>query len=196
MVLDAYAAAFSAAGINVKENNARLRIEHAQIVAIEDIPRFAELRVIPSMQAIHATSDMPWAIDRVGAERIKGGYAWQRFLKSGSIIANGSDFPVEPVNPLWGFYAAITRQDGSGQPADAWQPDQRMSRPEALRSFTADAAYAAFEENDKGAIEKGKLADFVVLSADIMEVPPAEIPTARVVMTFIGGKAIYNASAP
>jgi hypothetical protein len=193
LALNAYATAFAAAGLNPKENDARLRIEHAQVVALEDIPRFSELRVIPSMQAIHATSDMPWAVERLGPERIKGAYAWQRFLKSGSRIANGSDFPVEPVNPLWGFYAAITRQDRNGQPPEGWQPDQRMSRAEALRSFTLDAAYAAFEEQNRGTIETGKRADFVVLDTDIMDAPPAEIVGAKVVMTFIGGKSIYTA---
>jgi predicted amidohydrolase YtcJ len=193
MVLDAYAAALAAAGLPLKGNDARLRIEHAQVVAPADFERFAEMRVIPSMQATHATSDMPWAIDRLWPERIKGAYAWQRFLKAGVRIANGSDFPVEAVNPLWGFYAAITRQDRNGQPIEGWQPDQRMTRIEALRSFTRDAAFAAFEKDDRGTIESGKRADFVVLSGDIMEIPALEILTTRVVMTFIGGKAIYTA---
>ncbi len=195
MVLDAYAASLTAAGLPLKDNDARLRIEHAQVVAPDDIPRFAAMRVIPSMQATHATSDMPWAVDRVGPERIKGAYAWQRFLKSGSRIANGSDFPVENASPLWGFYAAITRQDRTGQPAEGWQPDQRMTRQQALRSFTRDAAFAAFEKDDRGTIETNKRADFVVLSADIMEIPTLEILTTRVTMTFIGGKAIYTAPA-
>jgi predicted amidohydrolase YtcJ len=193
MVLDAYAAALQAAGMPLKDNDARLRIEHAQVVVPDDIPRFAAMRVIPSMQAAHATSDMPWALGRLGPERIKGAYAWQRFIKSGARIANGSDFPVENPNPLWGFYAAITRQDRAGQPADGWQPDQCMTRVEALRSFTRDAAFAAFEKDDRGTIETGKRADFVVLSNNIMEVPTLDILTTRAVMTFIGGKAIYTA---
>ena len=193
LVLDAYAAALAAAGLPQKGNDARLRVEHAQIVSPDDFSRFAEMRIIPSMQATHATSDMPWAVDRVGPDRVKGAYAWQRFLKAGVRIANGSDFPVEDVNPLWGFYAAVTRQDRNGQPAESWQPDQRMTRLEALRSFTRDAAFAAFEKDDRGTIETGKRADFVVLSADIMEIPTLEILTTRVVMTFIGGKAIYSA---
>lgn len=193
MTLDAYASALSVTGVDPKGNDKRLRVEHAQIVALDDIPRFAELGVIASMQSSHATSDMPWAEARVGPERIKGAYAWQRFLKSGSRIANGSDFPVEAVNPLYGFYAAITRQDRNGQPPEGWQPDQRMSRLEALRSFTHDAAFAAFEEADKGTLETGKRADFAVLNANIMEIPPAEILRTEVVMTFIGGKAIYTA---
>ncbi len=193
MVLDVYTAALAAAGLDPKNNDARLRIEHAQVVAPEDFARFAELRVIASMQATHATSDMPWAEARLGPERVKGAYAWQRFLKAGARIANGSDFPVEAVNPLWGFYAAVTRQDHAGQPAEGWYADQRMSRDEALRSFTRDAAFAAFEEADKGAIETGKLADLVVLDRNIMEIPPAEILQTNVVMVFFGGKVAYAA---
>ncbi len=193
MVLDAYAAALTAAGLDPKNNDARLRIEHAQVVAPEDFARFAEMHVIPSMQATHATSDMPWAEARLGPDRIKGAYAWQRFIKAGCRIANGSDFPVEDVNPLLGFYAAITRQDRAGQPAEGWQPDQRMTREEALRSFTRDAAFAGFQEADIGAIETGKLADLAILDKNIMEIEPAEILQTKVVMVFFGGKVAYAA---
>jgi predicted amidohydrolase YtcJ len=193
MVLDAYGAALAAAGLDPKNNDARLRIEHAQVVAPEDFARFAEMHIIPSMQATHATSDMPWAEARLGPERIKGAYAWQRFIKAGCRIANGSDFPVESPNPLWGIYAAVTRQDRMGQPPEGWQPDQRMSRAEAVRSFTRDAAFAAFEEKDKGSIETGKLADLAILDHNIMECDPAEILQTKVVMVFFGGKVAYNA---
>jgi hypothetical protein len=193
LVLDAYAAALAAAGLDPKNNDARLRIEHAQVVAPEDFARFAEMHILPSMQASHATSDMPWAEARLGPERVKGAYAWQRFIKAGSRIANGSDFPVEDVNPLWGFYAAVTRQDRAGNPPEGWQPDQRMSRDEALRSFTRNAAFAAFQEAELGALESGKLADLAILDKNIMEIPPAEILQTKVVMVFLGGKVAYAA---
>jgi len=192
VVLDAYRDALASHFGSIKTNAARLRIEHAQIVSADDIPRFAEIRVIASMQATHATSDMPWAIERLGADRLKGAYAWQRLLKSGARIANGSDFPVESVNPLWGFYAAITRQDHSGQPPEGSQPDQRMTREQALRSFTLDAAYAAFQEDDLGSIESGKRADLVVLDRDIMTVPPQDILDTRVILTFVDGRIAYR----
>ncbi len=187
--LNAYATAF---GPEALAGDYRFRIEHAQVVALEDIPRFAALGVIPSMQATHATSDMYWAEDRVGSTRIHGAYAWRKFLDAGCRIANGSDFPVEAVNPLFGFYAAITRQDQQGWPKGGWYPEERMTRGETLRSFTIDAAYAAFEENTKGSLEPGKLADFVVLSKDIMSIPPTEIPQTEVIMTILGGRIVYT----
>lgn len=194
MVLNAYEAALKATGIDPEENEKRLRIEHAQVVALDDFPRFAKLGVIPSMQATHATSDMYWALDRLGPDRIEGAYAWQRFIKAGSRIANGSDFPVEGVNPLWGFYASITRQDHQGQPAGGWMPGQRMTREQALHSFTINAAYAAFQEDEIGSIEPGKRADLVILSQDIMKVPPAEILNTEVLMTFFDGEVVYRRS--
>ena len=192
VVLDAYERALRAVPREKYDYSARLRVEHAQVVALKDIPRFAALGVIPSMQATHATSDMYWAEERVGAERAKGAYAWRRFLKAGSRIANGSDFPVEGVNPLWGFYASVTRQDHAGVPEGGWQPSQRMTREEALKSFTLDAAYAAFEEDLKGSVEVGKLGDLVVLSADIMTIPAHEILEAQVLMTVLGGEIVYE----
>jgi len=190
LVLDVYEAALLAR----KEfpRNHRFRIEHAQILASEDIPRLARLGVIASMQTTHATSDMPWAEARVGPTRVKGAYAWQSVLKSGARLANGSDFPVESPNPLWGLYAAITRQDHKGNPPNGWFPDQRLSREEALRSFTLDAAYAAFEENEKGSLEVGKLADFVMLSRDVMTLPPADILKTEVLRTVLGGETVYE----
>ncbi len=170
----------------------RPRIEHAQILDSRDIPRFGQLGVIASVQPTHCTSDMPWVPSRLGAARVnEGAYAWRKLLESGAILAAGSDFPVEQVDPLLGFYAAITRQDVHGQPAAAWNRDQRMRRDQALRSFTIDAAYAAHAERDLGSIEPGKLADFVILSRDIMLVPAAEIPRTVVLQTFIAGKQVY-----
>ena len=190
VTLNAYDASLMIVAESAKD--ARLRIEHAQIVAEEDIARFYSLGVIPSMQPTHATSDMPWAEQRVGSKRIQGAYAWRKFLKHGSRIAGGSDFPVEHVNPLWGFYSAITRQDHRGSPAEGWYPQERMSRGEALACFTINGAYAAFEEDVKGSISPGKWADLVVLSADIMKIPPNEILTTEVEMTLLGGRAVYR----
>jgi predicted amidohydrolase YtcJ len=161
-------------------------------VALDDIPRFSQLGIIPSMQPTHATSDMRWAEDRLGKDRLRGAYAWRRFLQEGLRIAAGSDFPVEDENPLLGFYAAITRQDPSGQPEGGWLPDQRMTREEALRAFTIDAARAAFEENVKGSLEPGKYADFVVFSKDILSCSPRELLTTRVEMTVVSGEVVYR----
>jgi hypothetical protein len=171
----------------------RMRVEHAQILDEADIPRFAGLGVIASMQATHATSDMPWVPARIGAERTaEGAYVWRKLMASGARLANGSDFPVEEPNPLLGIYAAVTRQDPSGHPKDGWAGDQRLTREEALRSFTIDAAYAAHAEQDLGSLTPGKLADLVMLSKDIMAGPPKEILTARVTMTMIGGRIVYE----
>jgi len=177
-------------------NDKRFRIEHAQIVAPDDFAKFKKYSVLASMQATHATSDMLWAGTRVGPERIRGGYAWQTMLRLGVHVPNGSDFPVESPNPLWGFYAAITRQKQDGtygaNQAGGWFPDQRMSRDEALRNWTIEGAYAAFEEKRKGSIEPGKMADFVMLSGDIMAIPPADILKTRVTMTVTGGKIVWR----
>jgi predicted amidohydrolase YtcJ len=143
------------------------------------------------MQATHATSDMRWAAARLGRVRLQGAYAWKRFLSLGVVVANGSDFPVEDPNPLLGFYAAITRQDRKGEPEKSWFPDQRMKRDEALRSWTSAGAYAAFQENEKGSLAPGKLADFVMLSEDIMRIPPRDILKTRVKMTVVGGEVVY-----
>jgi len=184
-VLDAYAAVLGG------KNDRRFRIEHAQVVSCEDTPLFQRYSVLASMQATHATSDMTWAEARLGAERVKGAYAWRRLLSLGVHIPNGSDFPVENPNPLWGFYVAISRQDHDGNPRDGWFPDQRMTREEALRSWTIEGAYAAFEEKNKGSLGPGKLADFVVLSDDIMRIPAAQILKTRVTMTVVGGEVVY-----
>jgi len=186
LVLEAYAAALGG------HNDRRFRIEHAQVVAPADVPLFEKYSVIASMQSTHATSDMRWAEARIGPERVKWSYAPRRFLSIGVPVANGSDFPVEEPNPLFGFYAAITRQDRDGNPKDGWFPDQRMTREEALKSWTWTGAYAAFEEKEKGMLEPGKLADFVMLSSDIMKVPPREILTTRVLMTVVGGAVVHS----
>ena len=169
----------------------RYRIEHAQVVALEDIPRFAALGVIPSMQAVHAISDKNMAEKRVGPERIKGTYAWRKFLNTGVVIANGTDAPVERVNPFHGLSAAVTRLDRNGQPPRGWYPEEKMTRQEALKSYTIWSAYAAFEENLKGSIEAGKLADFIVIDRDYMTCSESEIKDIRVLETVIGGKTVY-----
>ena len=171
----------------------RFRIEHAQVVSAQDIPRFAQLGVIPSMQATHQTSDMRWAESRVGPERIRGAYAWRSLLNTGVVIPNGTDFPVEEVNPLLTFHAAVTRQDPTNWPAGGWYPEQKMTRDEALQSMTIWPAYAGFQEKILGSLTPGKYADFVVLDRDIMRVPDTEILGARVISTWIGGRAVYQA---
>lgn len=170
----------------------RHRIEHAQVVALEDIPRFVDLNLIASMQQTHATSDMNMAEDRVGPIRIQGAYAWQTFLNQGTIVAGGSDFPVEDVNPFYGLYSAVTRQDHDGMPPGGWYSEHRMSRIEALRSFTLDAAYAAHQENQLGSLEPGKWADFIVIDRDFFTVDAAEIWQTEVLQTWVAGKKVYD----
>lgn len=170
----------------------RMRDEHAQILSPADIPRFAPLSVIASMQPTHATSDMDWVPGRIGSERARGAYVWQTLLDAGVRIASGSDFPVEDPNPMLGFHAAVTRQRADGQPPDGWMPDERMTREQALRSFTADAAYAAHLEADLGMLRAGKLADLVVLSRDIMQIPAGEIPGTQAVLTMVGGEIVHR----
>jgi predicted amidohydrolase YtcJ len=173
--------------------NLRMRNEHAQILDAAEIPRFASLNVIASMQATHATSDMPWVPARIGAARTEeGAYVWQRLLKTGVVLANGSDFPVEEPNPMLGFYAAITRQDPSGHPAGGWMPAERLSRQEMLKSFTWNAAYAAHAEKDLGSLEVGKLADMVLLDKDVMQIDPKEILSTHPVMTVVDGEVVYE----
>src|SRR5438045_2722440 len=172
----------------------RLRIEHAQVLSPQDIPRFAKLGVLASMQPTHCTSDMPWAEKRVGPERIKGAYAWRSVKDSGAHLPLSSDFPGETLNPFYGIYAAITRQDPQGNPPGGWHPEQKLTLEEALRGYTTEAAYAEFEETNKGAIEKGKLADLTVISQDITKVPPSEILSIRALKTFVGGKVVYDAA--
>ena len=188
IVLDAFEAALR----QVPTADHRFRVEHAQILHHQDIPRFAELDVIPSMQAVHQTSDMYWAGNRIGHGRLFGAYAWRSLLETGVVIPNGSDFPVEHVNPLLSFHASIARQDANGWPAGGWFPEQRMTREEALKSMTIWPAYAAFQEDELGSLTPGKRADFVVLDRDIMTVPRAEILETRVLATYLGGVAVYE----
>lgn len=168
----------------------RLRIEHAQVIAPEDIPRFAELKLIASMQPTHATSDMPWAEARVGAERIRGAYAWQTLLKLDVPLALGSDFPVERVAPTLGLYAAIARQDQDGQPTGGWFPDQRLSRAEALHGFTLAAAHAGFAEAEIGSLEPGKRADYTLFAADPYTAPISDLASLKVLGTWIDGERV------
>jgi predicted amidohydrolase YtcJ len=144
------------------------------------------------MQPTHATSDMPWAVTRLGPKRIEGAYAWQTLLQLGVKFASGSDFPVENPNPIWGFYSAITRQDHEGQPLGGWFPKQRLTREEALSSWTKGGAYAAFEEKFKGVLAPGMLADFVFLSSDIMKIPDAEVWKVRVTKTILNGEVVFS----
>jgi predicted amidohydrolase YtcJ len=174
------------------DNPGRHRLEHAQILDAADIPRFARLEVIAAMQPTHATSDMYWAEDRLGSDRILGAYAWVSLLESGARLALGSDFPVEEVNPMLGIYAAVTRQDLEGWPEGGWLPQERLTRKAAIRGFTIDAAWAAFMEDRVGSLEAGKEADFIVLDRDIMQVPEREIPETRVLQTWVGGKKVYQ----
>lgn len=179
----------------LKENpkkDHRFRIEHAQIVRDEEIKKFASLNIIPSMQPIHCTSDMPFVEDRIGRKRAEGAYAWRSFIDAGLIIPCGSDFPVESNNPMLGIYAAITRQDTKGLPEGGWFPEQRMTIEEAIKGFTIWAAYAAFQEDILGSVEVDKLADFTILDKDILEIEPREIITAKPVYTIVGGKIRYS----
>lgn len=170
----------------------RNRIEHAQIVSLDDIPRFAELNVIASMQPTHATSDKNMAEDRVGPIRIEGGYAWQKYLNQGTIVAAGSDFPVEHSNPFYGLYSAVTRMDHHGNPEGGWYPEEKMSRIEAFRAFTIDAAYAAHQEHVLGSLEVGKWADFIIIDKDYFQVDLANIWKIKVLETWLAGKRTYQ----
>jgi hypothetical protein len=175
---------------NPSKQNLRWRIEHAQHLSRADIPRFGQLGVIASMQGVHATSDAPYVLERLGAKRAEeGAYVWQKLLKSGAVVSNGTDAPVEDVDPIANYYATVSRKTKDGS---VFYPDQRMSRMEALKSSTLDAAYAAFEESSRGSLKAGKLADMTVLSKDITTIPEEEIPGTRVVYTIVGGRVVYR----
>ncbi len=187
--LDIYESVFKE---NPERKMLRWRVEHAQHLNPADIPRFAQLGVLASMQAVHCTSDGPWVTKRIGQKRAEeGAYVWQRLMRTGALVKNGTDTPVEDVDPITNFYAAVTRKlpDGS-----IFYPDQRMSREEALRAYTINNAYSAFEEDIKGSLKPGKLADITILSKDIMKIPENEIPSARVIYTIVGGKIVYQRS--
>ncbi|MEO5626599.1 MAG: amidohydrolase family protein, partial [Dokdonella sp.] len=186
-VLDSFEAAFKAH----RGQELRNRIEHAQVVTLEDIPRFSKLKLIASMQPTHATSDMNMAEDRIGPERLKGAYAWRRFLQQGTVIAGGSDFPVESSNPFYGLHAAVTREDHKGRPRGGWRPDQKMTLIEALRAFTLDAAYAGHHEKTLGTLEPGKWADFILIDRDLFKIKPSRIRSTQVLETWVGGKRVF-----
>lgn len=185
--LDSFQAAYKLYGGQALRN----RIEHAQVVALDDIPRFKQLGIIASVMPTHATSDKNMAEDRIGSERMKGAYAWRRFLDSGARFAAGSDFPVESANPFFGLHAAVTRQDAAGDPPGGWHPDQALTLVEAFRGFTLDAAYAAHAEKSQGTLEPGKWADFILVDQDIFTVAPAKIRTTKVLETWVGGKRVF-----
>jgi predicted amidohydrolase YtcJ len=169
----------------------RWRIEHAQHLSAADIPRFGRLGVIASMQGVHATSDAPWVLPRLGEARAaEGAYVWQKLMKSGAVIANGTDAPVEDIDPLASFYASVARKAKDGL---IFYPGERMSRMEALRSYTINAAYAGFDEAIKGSLSVGKLADITVLSQDVLTIPEERIPSTRVLYTMVGGRIEYQA---
>ena len=188
MALDRFQRALEA----VPVQDPRLRIEHAQIVSPEDLPRFGKLGILASMQPVHATSDMPWVPARLGPDRLAGAYAWKTLLNTSAHLAFGSDAPIESLNPFKGLLAAVTRQDESLAPEGGWLPEERLTREEALKAYTLWAAYAAFEENEKGTLSPGKLADLVVLDRDYFEVPEAEIGQLVPEMTLLGGKVVYT----
>lgn len=173
------------------KTEARWKVEHAQILSPEHFTYFSD-NIIASVQPTHATSDMPWAEDRLGAQRIKGAYAYQDILKHGKRLALGTDFPVEKVNPMFTFYSAIARQDHNGNPTGGFMPEQRLTREQTLRGMTIWAAYSNFEENEKGSLEPGKFADFIMLDKDIMEVDISEIPNIKIQETYIGGERVYK----
>jgi len=184
--------ALEAAILKYPDNPGRHRIEHAQTLTAADIPRFAKLGVIAAMQPTHATSDMYWVEDRLGAERVLYAYAWRSLLDSGARLALGSDFPVEQVNPMLGIHAAVTRQDTKGWPEGGWYPQEKLSREEAVRGFTLDAAYAGFMEKSVGSLETGKRADFIVLDQDLFEIEASEIANIRVLQTWLDGELVYS----
>jgi predicted amidohydrolase YtcJ len=185
--LDIFERAFKA---NPTKKDLRWRVEHAQHISAQDIPRFGKMGVIASMQGIHCTSDAPYVLERLGEKRAQeGAYAWQKLMKTGAIVANGTDAPVEDVDPIPSYYASVSRKLKDGK---VFFPDQRMSRMEALKSYTTNGAYAAFEESNRGSLKPGKYADITVLSKDILKVPEDEIPTAKVVYTIVGGNVLYK----
>jgi len=191
-VLDQYEMAFDKFP-DLDRKAQRFRIEHAQHLSLDDIARFGEMNVIAAMQAIHMSSDRPWAIDRLGERRIvEGAYVWQKLMESGAVVCNGTDAPVEPLDPLPSFYASIARKTLEGLPEGGYEADQAMTRTQALKSYTLDGAYAEFEEDFKGSIEVGKAADFTVFNKNIMTIPEAEILKTKATMTVVGGEIVFK----
>jgi predicted amidohydrolase YtcJ len=186
-ILDIYEEAFSA---HPDKKDLRWRVEHAQHLSPSDIPRFGRLGIIPSMQGVHCTSDGPWVIKKLGENRAReGAYVWRDLIKGGAVICNGTDSPVEDINPIPCFYATVSRKMKDGT---VFFPDQRLSREEALRTYTLNGAYASFQEDLLGSLQPGKLADITVLSQDIMTVPEDDILKTKVVMTIVGGRVLYQ----
>jgi len=187
-VIDAYAGS----GVTAKD---RFRVEHLQVIAPDDVPRLVNHGIIASMQPTHATSDMYWAEKRLGPQRVRGAYAWRTVLNAGGRLALGSDFPVEDVNPMFGIYAAVTRQDQKGWPEGGWYPSERLTLGEAVRGFTLDAAYARFEEKSRGTIEPGKLADFTILEGNLFATPASDLYKAKARYTIVGGEVVYDSKS-
>jgi hypothetical protein len=190
LALDTFAAVAEANGARDRRD----RVEHAQILALSDLPRFAALGVIASMQPCHLLDDERWAESRIGPERIKGGYAWNSLEKTGAHLAFGTDYPVESVNPLRGLYACATRELPGGGPAGGWQPQEKLPIETCIREYTSGAAYAEFEEHRKGNLAPGMFADIVVFPSDITRLTPRELINAKVAMTIVGGRIVYDAS--
>ena len=174
------------------KNDLRWRIEHAQVINENDFRLFGEYNIIPSVQPTHATSDMYWAADRLGPERVKGAYAYKQLLEQNGWIPLGTDFPVEDISPFKTFYAAVVRKDAKGWPANGFQMENALTREETLRGMTIWAAKANFEENEKGSLEKGKFADFVILDNDLMKEVPEKLLQVKVLKTFVGGEKVYE----
>ncbi len=189
IALDAFEAVVKANG----PRDRRDRIEHAQVVAPMDFTRFAELHVIASMQPSHQTTDMRWAEDRIGRERIQGAYAWATMLKNGVPLAFGTDYNVEPITPFRGLYACVTRERPDGGPRNGWEPQEKISLADCIRAYTSGAAYAQFEEGKKGELKPGEYADFIILSNDLTKVPPAQFTKTRVLRTVVAGRTVYQA---
>ena len=190
MVLDEFERTFSSTGGQELRN----RVEHAQVIAAEDLSRFAELKVLPSMQPTHATSDKNMAEDRLGKERMEGAYAWKTLIDSGIPLPLGSDFPVELANPFYGLHAAVTRQDRNNQPVAGWYPEQALTIEQAFKGFTLDAAYAAHMEDALGTLTPGKWADFILVDQDIFEVPAQDIWKTKVIQTWVAGEKVFDAN--
>jgi predicted amidohydrolase YtcJ len=183
---------FEAVAKASRPRDRRDRIEHAQVVAPMDFPRFVQLHVIASMQPSHQTTDMRWAEDRIGKERIKGAYAWATMLKNGVRLAFGTDYSVEPISPFRGLYACVTRERPEGGPRKGWEPQEKISLDDCIRAYTSGSAYAEFEEGKKGELKQGEYADFIILSTDLTKVPPSEYTKTRVLRTVVGGRTVYQ----
>jgi hypothetical protein len=187
--LDIFEAVVKANG----DRDRRDRIEHAQVIAPEDMPRFAALKVIASMQPSHETTDMRWAEQRLGLERSKGAYAWNSLLKSGARLAFGTDYDVEPLSPFRGLYACTTRELPDGGPREGWEPQEKLPLEDCIRAYTTGSAYAQFSDGKKGELKSGEYADFIVLNADLTKIPPSQYTSTKVLRTVVGGRTVYQA---